>query len=95
MSNIELFTQIKNIANEAVSSYHTKDSAKPFIMQLQLMGSELPNTIRLRTFFSSLVGHVTEASGRVRNKQHWLYFVERDLCEIENELIRTKNNLEA
>ena len=85
----KLFKEIKNIANEAIASWHTKPKAKPYVNQLRFYGYKLPENPILKNIFYDLVSHVNEASGHGRNKQHWLYFVERDLVLLENELKRT------
>jgi len=87
-----LLTEIKKLTNEAIAPWHTKPKAKPYISNLKFLEHKIPNNPTLKKIFSDLVSHVTEASGHGRNKEHWLYFVERDLVLLESELKRIYND---
>jgi hypothetical protein len=87
-----LLTEIKKLTNEATVSYHTKPKAKIYVSQLKCLESKIPKNPKLKQIFYKLVNHVDVASGQIKNKQHWLYFVEQDLVSLEHEL---KNNCEG
>jgi len=78
-SKEELFLKIKKLSYEAVASYLTKPKAKPYVEQLDFLRSDLPNEPLIKSIFDKLVGSVDAATGQIRDKQHWLYFVERNL----------------
>jgi hypothetical protein len=89
MSNTKtLFSEIKKLTNEAISSYNTKPKAKPYIERLIFLRSYLPKISSIRAIFDKLVNHTAEASGQVRNKEHWLGYVTQDLILLEWEFKR-------
>jgi len=83
-----LFSEIKRLSYEAVASYLTKPKAKPYVQQLNLLRYRLPQKQPFVSIFDKLVGSVDAATGQIRDKQHWLYFVERHLTLLEWEFSR-------
>jgi len=83
-----LFSEIKKLSGEAVASYHTKKNAKPYVEQLLFLRANLPDNPSVRDLFDKLVNHVDAATGHGRDKQHWLFFVSRDLVLLELEFNR-------
>jgi len=51
----------------------------------------LPRNSSLRASFDKLVNHIDAASGQIKDKDHWLFFVEQDLVKIEWEFYRLNN----
>jgi hypothetical protein len=83
MNSNPQFIKIKKIVNEAIGTWHTKKSANIYISELLTMSSFLPNDLDVKINFEKLIGHVKEAAGQGKDKQHWMYFVERDMVTLE------------
>jgi len=83
-----LYSKIKDLANDAVESYLTKQEAKPYVDQLIFLRYQLPNDPLLRGTFDKLVGSVEAASGQGRDKQHWLMYVSQNLIQLESDFSR-------
>jgi hypothetical protein len=92
VNNNDQYAEIQKLAKEATATWNTKKSAEIHISKLQFMRSSLPNNITLRKYFDDLVCHVKAASGHTRNKEHWMYFVERDLVTLEWEFNHTEQD---
>ena len=93
-NNNNLFKDIKKLTNEAIASYNTKPKAKPYISLLKFLRHKLPVNQKIRDIFDKLVNHVEHASGNSKQKQHWLYFVERELDLLEWEFNHLNQNHE-
>jgi len=86
-SNTEnLLAKIKQLKDDAVATYHTKKTAKPFVEQLKSIEYQLPENPALRYLFCEFVCYVSEASGQGRDKQHWLSSVAQYYNRFENDL---------
>ncbi len=76
------FEEIKMLADKAVSA-NNKKSAEPFIKRLDFMQRTLDIEPYKRYVLVELVSNVSAASGRVRDKEHWIGAVNQSLFKLE------------
>ncbi|WP_425803413.1 hypothetical protein ACHOLT_17880 [Desulfitobacterium sp. Sab5] len=76
------FEEIKMLADKAVSA-HNKKSAEPFIKRLDFMRRTLDIEPYKRYVLAELVFNVSAASGRVRDREHWIGAVNQSLFKLE------------
>lgn len=85
--------EVKTLVDHAVSA-RNKAEAKPYIQRLGMLRfrANINPTTALDPYtskvFSDLLASVEAASGQVRDKQHWLSFVDQDLYKLEGLLDR-------
>lgn len=76
------FEEIKMLAYKVVSA-NNKKSAEPFVNRLDFMQRTLDIEPYKRNVLAELVSYVSAASGRVRDKEHWMSAVNQSLFKLE------------
>ncbi len=80
--------EVRDLADRATSAW-SKADAKPYIQRLNMLRYEAslnPETALepyASKVFGDLLCSVEAASGRVRDKEHWMRIVEQDLYKLE------------
>lgn len=85
----EEFAEIKRLVNEAIMA-RNKKMASTYINRLELMKSTLEIKPNIRNILAELIAYVKEASGQVREKEHWVSAVNQSLYKLKT--FQVENN---
>ena len=83
--NSDALNKIRDLVNEVMYSSTNKD-AQGAIRRLEFMASGLRGDLDGYSFgkLSEVIGYAKEASGQVKNKEHWVSNVEQSWYVFEN-----------
>lgn len=84
MNDKEL-TELRDLIDEVIYS-STKADAKPFLNQLKRQALGIKKNIDpyISGKLNEVIAYADEASGRVKNKEHWISCVEQSWYVFEN-----------
>ena len=83
--------ELRDLINKIVYSL-TKANAKPYISRLRILEADIKNNIDpyLSGKLDEVIADADKASGRVKDKEHWVSCAEVSLQVFENEYRRNK-----
>lgn len=77
--------ELRNLVDKIIYA-PTKTDAKPLIGRLKFVASELKNNLDPYIFgkLNEVIAYADQASGRVKNKEHWICCVDQSWYVFEN-----------
>ncbi|WP_340021954.1 hypothetical protein MHI24_23610 [Paenibacillus sp. FSL K6-1096] len=85
----EILNRIERLF-EAASLASTKADAKPFLNEIRSLEVTLNLTPYLRIAFNEFLAYAEDASGQVKEKEHWKAAAEQSLYKLTSGLNRNK-----
>ena len=91
----EKLKELRSLIDEVIYAHSKKEAASP-LRKLEFMAAQIKPQLNGYTSgkLSEAVGCAKEASGQVRNKEHWISNMERSWYVFENDVLNGNSGIQ-
>ena len=87
------YNEIELLVNHAISAYSKKEASKQ-LSRLRFMANTLDLAPNIHYMFSELIGYTDAATGRVREKDHWVSAARSALYKMKSYGLRREETID-